>query len=180
MRVDNHFAYLKVLVLALAATSFAGCQQEPITPATPTPSPTPDRYTLTGNVIIINDCLGGAAAIPVSVNVSAALKDAAGGTVSATTPVSPISGSGPANSKTGSYRITMDVPPKVSPKDFGPPVSWTNFEIKRTDGEPICSFQCTDVTTRCRDVANQGEIQVAEFGTPTNFDIRARCACVRP
>lgn len=182
MRIDNHFAHLRVLVLAVAATSFAGCQQQPGPTAlpVPTPSPTPTQYALTGNLIIINDCVGGAGAIPVSVKVTAALEDAARNQVSATSPANPINDGGAANSKTGSYRVTIDVPPKVSANDFGPPVSWTNFVIKRQNNDPICQFECTDGTKRCRDLANQGEIEVAPVGQPTNFDIRVRCSCVQP
>lgn len=175
MRVNHGFAYLKVLALAVAATSFASCQQQPITPASPTP--TPIRYTLTGNLIIINECVGGGGAIPVSVKVSASLEDAAGKQLGRTSPANVSTVSGPPNSKTGSYSITIE-PPSQDPGGFGTPVSWTNFVIRRTDNTSICTFECTD-KKRCTDVANQGDIDVAPVGQPTNFDIRARCSCVQ-
>lgn len=157
----------------VAAALFASCALCACGPKPPPGGgPAPVPFTLTGTVMINNDCDGRLASVPDNITVNAEISNAAGNVAVPGTANIALAGPGPNPTKGGTYTITVNWPGGPA----GAPTNWGAFSETLVGGGDICkSIACTQNT--CQNIGTRVRTTpVTGAGTTNNVRISCTCA----
>jgi hypothetical protein len=163
MEITAILVALLAVIVAIAALAIAAAKGGGVV-----------RYTITGNVEVINDCDGMQASIPSPILIKSALNDnrgqSSGG--SATVRLGPDPADVPGTPRlVGNYSITVAWGPGL-----GNPTNWDTPKATKPDGTGICpSINCPGATF-CNDTATRPRV-VAFVNPTTTYDLRVQCSC---